>query len=79
MFDSEDAKMLSIDVLKSRLEQIGIPTTINMSRRKHDKLYIQALLDPKNKGILNDKLQTAKNDKPYLSNKRLRSCKYILI
>jgi hypothetical protein len=73
MFDSEEVKMLSIDVLKSRLDKMGIPTTDNMSRRMHEKLYEKALLDPNKKHQLYEKLETAKKEKYYLTSKRKRS------
>ena len=73
MFESEEVKMLSIDVLKYRLEKMGIPTTNNMTRRMHEKLYEEALLDPYKKQQLYEQLQTAKKDKLYLTNKRKRS------
>jgi hypothetical protein len=73
MIEQEGVKMLSIDVIKTRLDIMGVKTTGNMSRRKHELLYQEALTNPNKKQILYDKLQTAQKDKYYLTNKRKRS------
>jgi hypothetical protein len=71
MYDSEDVKTLSIDVLKSRLAMLGISTANILSRKTIEKLYLDALRDPNKKETL--KVETAKKEKPLFTRKRKRS------